>query len=113
MPNTKIIACSRCAEPANPTDRWEHGWPNYGRIELGLDSCGQMTGWGWSHPAMPESRLESAQRLILEWGTGHGYDSEGRYRLCRACQRRLWETLAQFFKATGLNRHADTPLTTA
>lgn len=107
-PKDKKILCSRCNEIANPTDGWEHGWPLYGRIELGFPAQAfaflggakhiadseHFKWWHEGHPAMIEN---GAQDVTFEWGNGHQFDSTGRFRLCYDCQKELLKTIGAFF----------------
>lgn len=115
-PEDEQVACSRCGEVANPTDGWEHGWPNYGHIHVGFSSrifdevvYGglEIGGDAWdrvrAHPAFKDT---TAQTVEIEWGTGFKYGEDGGYRLCRDCQAAFLETLGRFF---GLRGPSPTP----
>lgn len=99
-PESDQVLCSRCREVANPTDGWEHNWPNFGKIDLGVDSCsfvalGYRDTWNLEdHLAMTRF---GAQHVTFEWGQGWEYDSQGRYRLCRDCQHKLLALVGDFF----------------
>lgn len=114
-PESEQVPCSRCGEVANPDDGWEHGWPLYGRLELGYHSCigyrlrhgtyaGAPDDPDWQqfdytkHPAVVGT--QTAQRVEFEWGNGHKYDSTDRYRLCECCQSHLLHLLGWFFGMT-------------
>lgn len=106
-PKESQILCSRCGNVANPTDGWEHGWPNYGHIRLGIDCCSMdaLTGdagiscsrniWHDNHPMMEKF---DAQEVVFTWGNGYEYDTVGKYRLCHKCQRELISIIGAFFK---------------
>jgi hypothetical protein len=96
-PDSERIPCSRCKNVANPNDGWEHGWPLFGRLDVGIHSCAahKLGDPTWTpHPAI---RDYGAQRVIFEWGNGYEYDSRGRYRLCAECQADLLGVLGAFF----------------
>lgn len=99
------VLCSHCGKVANPSDRWENGWPLYGKITIGLDCCALDSLWGddwhesnlsFNHPAMIKSNF---QQINFEWGNGYKFDSTGRYRLCWYCQRLLMGVIGDFFKS--------------
>jgi len=104
-----VSCCTRCGSNNIDTGRWEDGWPNYGRIEIGYAAqafgalCGaehcaepeHFTAWHKGHPAMIEN---GAQSVIFEWGAGYKFDSRERYRLCRGCQKSLLAVIGKFFK---------------
>jgi len=113
------ILCSRCGKVANPTDSWVHGWPNYGEIKLGYESC---IDWklfkkvsdmspldtnfrdqelvrsviNLNHPAVKNFDF---QQIEIEWSAYVDYPRRlsGKYRLCRDCQAELLVLLGQFF----------------
>lgn len=113
-PADKRVQCSRCGEVANPTDGWEHGWPNYGIIELGFDSC---IDWelledvlddpmdryhplsieirGGKHPVVKKFGY---QAIELQW-SAESYPPKIKrdYRLCRECQGALIALIGKFF----------------
>jgi hypothetical protein len=106
-PKELIVLCSHCGNPANPTTRWESGWPLYGRIELGFPSrifsplvqrvfpdCNTMEKLVEGHKAAVNFE---AQEVVFEWGNGYKFDSSDRYRLCYKCQRELIEIIGSFF----------------
>ena len=106
-PLDKQVKCSRCDKVANPTDGWEHGFPLYGRIEVGFPAqifaflggadiiafAEHFKWWSEGHPAIKKN---GAQEVIFEWGNGYKYDSPN-YRLCRDCQKKLIQMLGEFF----------------
>ena len=100
-PDQDIVKCSRCGLAANPSDGWEHGWPLYGRIEIGFPSC-LPDYWNGSRgggiPKIGAVKECSFQDIVLEWGNGYRYDSTGKYRLCYECQGKLLQTLGEYFK---------------
>lgn len=107
-PEEKRVECSRCKEVANPNNGWEHGWPLYGRIELGFPAQAfaflggarsiadreHFSWWNEGHPAMTKN---GAQDITFEWGNGYRFDSTGRYRLCYECQKKLLRVIGEFF----------------
>lgn len=117
-PPSEQLNCARCGAICNPTDRWEHGWPNNGRIEMETDCCGGdlLPWWYNQHPAIPEppgfvppydgkykgglcrGGQASPQHVVFEWGKGEDCTSGGRYRMCRDCHRDLWRVLGAFFE---------------
>lgn len=111
-PPKEVVACSRCAKPANPTDGWEHGWPLYGRIEVGFPACSmdylrpdpynmKIERWSaFDHPVVKRDEC-GWQNFVAEWGNGYKFDSSGRYRLCYECQKALLRTLGKFFDFEG------------
>ena len=101
-PTEEREACSRCGCVRNPNDGWEHGWPLFGKIDIGFHSCaGHVLTHGRhgfpAHPAMTEK--SGPQRVVFEWGDGGvgGYSSRNGFRLCEKCQRDLIATIGEWF----------------
>jgi len=107
-PIEKQVQCSRCGAVANPNDGWEHGWPLYGKIEVGFPAqifaflggaknIADKEHFDWWHEGHPALTENGAQGVIFEWGNGYRYDSTGRYRICYDCQKALLYVLGGFF----------------
>lgn len=85
-PADKIVPCSRCGKPANPSDNWVHGWPLHGNIVLGFPSCHPLNVTG--HLAIHKN---DPQCVEIHWG------EDRKYRLCYDCQETLIDIVGLFF----------------
>lgn len=98
----RLVRCGRCGSREIDGPRWENGWPNYGKIELGFaaQAFGALCGmrhcadrehflvWREGHPAMTKN---GAQHVCFEWKPGT------KYRLCYNCQKALLGVVGEFF----------------
>lgn len=86
--------CSRCKKERNT---WEHQWPSYARIEIGI-SC-QMSQHLKIHYNHSLVKDFSQQGVVLEYGNGYKIP-ESEYGLCVECQNELVELIGNFFNTT-------------
>ena len=96
--------CGRCGQGIGG-ERWEYGWPNYGRIEIGFAA---QIGYamGGSTPFSGCVRFavnDEAQSAVFQWSNGYRpgglVEHESEHHLCFDCQRELLKLLGAFFGA--------------
>ena len=67
-PPEKIVPCSRCLQPANPDDGWEHSWPIHGSVTVGFHSCllDELRGGALHHLPVEAAHHLVEQRALAE-----------------------------------------------